>query len=508
MQATSIPALVSFVLNFIFSVIAWLYLKRDRTNVSFALFTSVIAMISLACFFLFESFAAEPSVFWLHVTLALGPILLLVGHHFVLVFTGYIDRLHESLLLIPLKKYFLAVIGYTVFVSFLVHLRFFSENLITLLDPRGSSFRISLGNPIVLTFIVFAISIIALLTTMVVKALRDVEPGPRRTYLRMIAKGLAVIYLTAPALKILPLLNIPVLPYVFVSTSVGSVFFFIAVVRYQLEQIQELNIGLEQKVEERTRNLRTAQAKLIESAKQASLGRLVAGIAHELNNPIGAVRSTNSTMGHGLDKLESLIKKSSLVTQSENEMKRLTSVIKQSLRVNDEGAARVTDIVQRMKGFVQLDEAELQKVDIHEGLEDTLTLLPHDLLEHIEIVRDYGDLPNVVCYSARLNQVFYNILINSAEAVDENGRILIKTDLNGDDVSVRFIDNGRGIKPEHLDKVFEPGFTTRGVGVGTGLGLTIAYQVMQDHHGEIDVRSDPDSGTEVTLRFPIQAQGS
>jgi signal transduction histidine kinase len=506
MQATSIPALVSFVLNLIFSLIAWLYLKRDRTNVSFALFTSVIAMVSLSCFFLFESFTTKPSYFWLHVTLTLGPILLFVGHHFVFVFTGYIDRMNESLLLIPLKKYFLVVIGYTVFVSFIVHFQFISQNLMTILDPRGLSFQISLLNPFFLTFLLFAVFIIALLTTMVIKALREVEPGPRKTYLRMIARGLAVIYLTAPALKILPLFNIPLLPYVFLSTSVGSVFFFIAVVRYQLEEIQELNIGLEQKVEERTRNLRSAQTKLIESAKQASLGRLVAGIAHELNNPIGAVHSTNSTIGHGLEKLENLIEKSGLTPQLEDKMTKLTAVIKESLEVNDEGAERVADIVQRMKGFVQLDEAELQKVDIHEGLEDTLTLLPHDLIENIDIVREYGNLPSVVCYSARMNQVFYNILINSAEAVGDNGRILIKTDSDKENVTVQFIDNGRGIKTDHLDKIFEPGFTTRGVGVGTGLGLTIAYQVMKDHQGEIDVKSDPEIGTEVTLNFPIRVK--
>ena len=503
MQATSIPALISCVLNLIFSLIAWLYLKRDRTNVSFALFTSVIAMISLSCFFLFESYPSRPSLFWLHVTLALGPILLIVGHYFVAVFTGYIDRMDESLLFIPLKIYFLVIVGYIIFVSFIVHFKFIRENLIAVLDPQGSSFQVSLLNPFLLILLFFAIFIIGFLTTMVIKALREAVPGPKRTYLRMIATGLGVIYFTAPALKILSLFNIPVLPYIFLSTSLASVFFFVSVVRYQLEQIQELNIGLEKKVEERTRNLRTAQTKLIESAKQASLGRWVAGIAHEFNNPIGAVQSTNSTMGHGLDKLESLIVTSGLNPRMEDQINKLTAIIRQSLEVNDEGAVRVADIVQRMKGFVQLDEAELQKVDIHEGLDDTLALLPHDLVKNIEIVREYRDLPSVVCYSSRLNQVFYNILINSAEAVVKNGKIIIKTDSDMENVTVRFIDNGRGIKPEHLDKIFEPGFTTRGVGVGTGLGLTIAYQVMQDHRGEIDVKSDPDTGTEVTLIFPI-----
>ena len=150
------------------------------------------------------------------------------------------------------------------------------------------------------------------------------------------------------------------------------------------------------------------------------------------------------------------------------------------------------------------DEAELQKVDIHEGLDDTLAMLPHDKIAHVDIIRDYGELPEIACYSARLNQVFFNILINGVEAVATNGQIRIKTDSDAENVIVRFIDNGVGIKEEDLDKIFEPGFTTRGVGVGTGLGLTIAYQVIQDHQGEIEVQSRQGEGTEVKLRIPLR----
>jgi len=133
-------------------------------------------------------------------------------------------------------------------------------------------------------------------------------------------------------------------------------------------------------------------------------------------------------------------------------------------------------------------------------------MLPFDKIENVTIFREYGDLPEVTCYSARMNQVFYNILINGAEAVTDDGHIRIKTEPDGENVMVRFIDNGIGIKKEDLDKIFEPGFTTRGVGVGTGLGLTIAYQVIQDHQGEIEVESKLGKGTEVKLRIPIMTR--
>jgi hypothetical protein len=271
MQATSVPALISFVLNVIFSLIAWLYLRRDRINVSFALFTSVMALSSLACFFMFESFATQPSLFWYHTILALGPILLITANYFILVLTGYSNRLGERLLFIPLKGYLFVVTGFTIVLAVIVHFRFINKDLINLLNPKVAEIPISLRNPGLLIFLIIALSLIAFLTAMVLKALRESEPGPRKNYLRMISKGLGIIYISGPTLKILPFFGIPGYPYIFLSTSLGTFFFFIAVVRYQLEQIQELNIGLEQKVEERTRHLRAAQAKLVESEKQASL---------------------------------------------------------------------------------------------------------------------------------------------------------------------------------------------------------------------------------------------
>jgi signal transduction histidine kinase len=438
------------------------------------------------------------------VILVLGPILFFTANYFVLVRTGYIDRLGERILFIPLKWYLFVITGYTIVLSVILHFRFINIYLINYLNPQGASIPVSLRNPGILSLLFGGLSLIVFLTALVLKALRESEPGPKKNYLRMIAQGLGVIYISGPILKFLPFFGIPGYPYIFLSTSLGTFFFFIAVVRYQLEQIRELNIGLEQKVKERTRHLRAAQARLIESGKQASLGRFVAGVAHEFNSPIGAVYSTNSTIQSGLQRLAKYISESDMTPPDKSKINKLIFVIEECRQINKEGAERVADIVKRMKGFVQLDEAELQKVDIHEGLDDALAMLPYDKIENVAIIRDYGELPKVTCYSARLNQVFFNILINGVEAVTTNGQIRIKTDSDGENVIVRFIDNGIGIKEEDLDKIFEPGFTTRGVGVGTGLGLTIAYQVIQDHQGEIEVRSRQGEGTEVKLCIPVR----
>jgi signal transduction histidine kinase len=504
MNATSIPALISFVLNIVLSLVAWLYRARDRLNVAFTIFTTVIALISLSCFFLLSDESVNPSSFWFRATISLAPVLLFSAQYFVLVLTGNIHKLEEKLFLVPLRKYIIIVIGYTVLSIVLIHFSSAEIMMRYLLNSNTINVLQYFRSPIVILASLFGAFVLVMATAMVIKALREAEKGPRRNYLRMIVTGLAVIYFSVPVLKILPFFGLPGYSYIFISTSVGSIIFFMAIIRHQFDQINELNVGLEKKVEDRTRELREAQARLVQSEKVASLGRLVAGVAHEFNNPIGVVKSTNSTIQYGLEKLENILSNSiDNDSSTVKEANKLIGIIEDCRKTNEEGAERVSDIVNRMKGFVQLDEAELQQVDIHEGIEDTLVMLHHDLIDNVTVVREFGNLPLVTCFSARMNQVFYNILLNAAQAVSEKGEIRIRTELNEEEVTVKFIDNGRGIKSDHLDKVFEPGFTTRGVGVGTGLGLTHAYQIMQEHAGEIQVRSQHGSGTEVILRFPI-----
>ena len=261
---------------------------------------------------------------------------------------------------------------------------------------------------------------------------------------------------------------------------------------------------LERQVAERTEELRETQAQLIQSAKMASLGKLVAGIAHEINTPIGAVKSMQDTLFRSVKKL-----KDSIENQYPEEQKRESrlnanlEVIDESKNVINSGTERVINIVKRLRSFARLDEAELKTVDIHEGLEDTLTLLHHDIKHSIRVKRNYGDIPPIACYPGRLNQVFLNILVNAKQSIKGKGNIEITTYTRQESVFIEIKDNGVGIEKEHLNKVFDPGFTTKGVGVGTGLGLSICYQIVQDHQGEILVESEVNKGTTFTVILPM-----
>jgi signal transduction histidine kinase len=256
-------------------------------------------------------------------------------------------------------------------------------------------------------------------------------------------------------------------------------------------------------LETANRNIRDTQTQLVQAEKMASLGRLVAGIAHEINTPVGSVGSMHDTLMKATTRLCDLVK-SECQEDSENylKMKSLIRIIEEADRIIKMGTERVTTIVRRLRSFARLDEAELVVADIHEGLEDTLALIHHDLKHQVTLIREYGDVPKIHCYMARLNQVFLNLLINAKQAIRGRGVITVGTCRRGEKVFIKITDDGVGIPAEDLNKIFEPGFTTKGVGVGTGLGLSLSYRIIRDHHGEIYVESDVGKGTTVTVELP------
>ena len=228
------------------------------------------------------------------------------------------------------------------------------------------------------------------------------------------------------------------------------------------------------------RELRETQAHLVQSEKMASLGSLVAGIAHEINTPVGAMTSMHDTLMRATEKLkEHLVSNDKEGFENDKRLNKLLDVIDEANRVIKSGATRVAEIVRRLRSFARLDEAEIKKVDVHEGLEDTLTLVHHEIKHKIEIVKNYGEVPPLAVYPSRLNQVFLNLLNNARQAIKDNGTITISTGVENDRVLITFSDDGVGIERENLKKIFDPGFTTKGVGVGTGLGLSICYQIIR-----------------------------
>jgi len=264
-------------------------------------------------------------------------------------------------------------------------------------------------------------------------------------------------------------------------------------VRQRTEELTRANQALSQTLEE----LKAAQTQLIQSEKMAALGKLVAGVAHEINTPLGAMTSNTDVLDRGLRKLAPLIPA---------EGKALVTTLEPLLQTNAEACRRISAIVKNLKTFARLDEAEWKSADLREGLESTLALVHHLHKGRIDIVREYADVPRVECHPGQINQVFMNLLVNAIQAIepgDGPGTIWIRLGRQGDRVKVEVQDTGIGIAEAHLPKIFDPGFTTKGVGVGTGLGLSICYRIITDHHGTIQAASRKGQGTTFTVLLPI-----
>jgi signal transduction histidine kinase len=251
----------------------------------------------------------------------------------------------------------------------------------------------------------------------------------------------------------------------------------------------------------------------------ASLGQLAAGVAHELNNPAGFIYGNMQMLGECVSDLERLLtfyEGVRLAPGDEASAHALKDEINYEQTVGDlhtmiadcrEGAERIHSVVQNLRTFSRLDEAEFKKVDIHEGIEATLRLLSRYFNSGaITLRREYGSLPLVDCYAGQLNQVWMNLLVNAAQAMRGEGSVSVSTESRGDSVTVRIRDTGHGIAPEHLTRIFDPFFTTKPVGEGTGLGLSVTYGIVERHGGTIKVESRPGEGTAFTVTIPVEAR--
>lgn len=248
-----------------------------------------------------------------------------------------------------------------------------------------------------------------------------------------------------------------------------------------------------------------AKAQLLESEKMASLGLLVAGLAHEINTPLGAIHSNNDTMSKSVVRIRQLLKRwsdgdSKTTAQS---VSRVLDILEELCRNTAIAAERLIGISGTLKDFTRRDEVAAQKVDIHEGLDRTLMIVQHKLKDRIRVEKHYGNLPRVEGHPNRLNQVFMNLLVNAAQAIPDRGTITITTEKKNDYARISITDDGVGIPAENIQKIFGPGFTTKGVGVGTGLGLSICYKIIQEHQGRIQVQSRS-RGTTFTVELPLK----
>jgi signal transduction histidine kinase len=262
------------------------------------------------------------------------------------------------------------------------------------------------------------------------------------------------------------------------------------------EALQQANEALEAKVEERTAELRESELKRYQAEKMASLSRLVAGVAHEINNPLGALKGN----------LEIVTVLTGRLATAEGRTPKEVQLLEQLAKLGHESAAacgRILGVVRSLRSFARLDEAGFKMANVNEGLEAAVRLLDPATRQRVEVVVNLGEIPPIPCFPALLNEAFMNLLFNACQAIKQKGQVFLSTRREGEEVVVEFRDTGAGIPREHLSKIFEPGFTTKGVGVGVGLGLPIVHRVVEEHRGTIHVASEPGQGSTFTVRLPI-----
>lgn len=291
-----------------------------------------------------------------------------------------------------------------------------------------------------------------------------------------------------------------------------------------LAELHARNQELSQEREEQRRLIEKLQrmtSHLLQSEKLAGIGQLAAGVAHEINNPVGYIGSNLGSLRRYLEDLFGLI---AAYEQEEHGLAPAPAAgigaLKQRIDLEFlkrdarelvdeclEGASRVRKIVKDLKDFSRADKGDWALCDIHAELDSSLNIAHNEIKYKAEVVRRYGELPAIECVASQLGQVFMNIFVNAAQAIERKGTITVATGCDSDRVSIEIADTGAGIAPDLLDKIFDPFFTTKPVGAGTGLGLAITYGIITAHRGTIEVTSEPGRGTTFTIWLPIRQCG-
>jgi signal transduction histidine kinase len=297
------------------------------------------------------------------------------------------------------------------------------------------------------------------------------------------------------------------------------------------DKLSDLYNSLEQKVMDRTHELsrtnlqlkranqeiKDTQSMVVHNEKMRSLGQLVAGVAHELNNPINFIYGNLTHLKNYTNNLVEIINKykevqKQLPEDKFEEVEKLKQELEYEFIVNDlaslikscyDGAERSKQIIIDLKNFSRLDEAQVKEVDLHEGIDSALNILESKYKDRVTVHKQYSTIPQVMCYAGQVNQVFMNVLDNAVQAIEGNGNVYVRTKVEDQNAVIEIEDTGPGIEEDVIPKIFDPFFTTKPVGEGTGLGLSICYKIIKSHNGKMEVESEKGKGTKFIIKIPI-----
>ncbi|MFC2163478.1 ATP-binding protein [Acidobacteriota bacterium] len=504
MNPYSIPSLVAGIFLFSLGLTSVLYGRRGRLNIVFSLFCITMSFAGFSSFLFHNSDTLEEAIHWTKVPWSFGIPAVLLTFLYVLVLTKYPQRLKNVVGKRFLRAFFIGLIVTSVICEALL---IFSDLIISgaaYYEPTG--YEHTYGSLFLILSSASAIFIPVTCITLLYNGYKKARNRLERIRARDNLIGFATVFIPGGVMIVyLPYFGIQTHSYSLIPFTVFAFYFYLAIIRYQFSQIDELNVGLEKKVEERTRELREAQAHLVQTEKMAALGQLVAGVAHEINTPLGSINSNTDILRRSIGKMKNEVVKidPECATKHPN-LEKMFKMIGDLSEVNMMAGDRIKGIVASLKTFARLDQAEVVKADLHDCIDNTLILLDHEVKNRIDVVKYYGNIPEINCRASHLNQVFMNILLNAIQAVEETGTIQISTWLSEGQVWIKIKDTGTGIAPDNLDQIFDPGFTTKGVGVGTGLGLSICHQIIKEHQGQISVESEVGKGSAFMIALPAE----
>jgi len=492
--------LTSSLLLFSLGVVCLVSSRKERIWKALAVFSFILMASSVAALTAFSSRNHDIGLLFARLAIFFTFISILVASRYTEILAG--QRLKHNWVRWNLSpRAYLSISLLLALVILVILLT--SKMLFTVVEiyPTGE-FSISYG-PLMYLFVAVLMIGILKMSYSIALALRASRDRAYKEFLILNILALHAAYLPAILLNVLqPKLGFSIDIYIFMAFPTAVTILYIAVLRYQFSRVHELTTGLERKVAERTMELKAAQAQLTQRDKMASLGLMVASIAHEINNPIGAIRGMQGSLKSASKKLRDNVNKLNDDDTAQSKLQASLNTIDGACSVIDSGSEKIAYFVNRLKSFVNLDQANLQMVDVHEGLDSAVMLVRPLIRSNIRIIKEYGTLPRIRCNPSHLNQAFLNILVNAVQAIPETGNIRIITGTDKSNIVISISDTGKGIPEDDFEYLFDPGFTTKSTEKGIGLGLTIANHIIQAHSGSIRIRSEVGKGATFEIVLP------